>query len=408
VLGLRRGCAVQLIAFLLVSSPAIARDIVVDGGVPDAAAQVAVDAHVDASSLVVVTLPTLFAGRSPVIPGGGRVDLCGVAPLPVSAMQEAATKAESKMAHLEHDGAIAELDIASRALACLKEPITGANAARLYFLRGLAAYALEKDDVAKAAFRQAHAYDPAFTWDPRFPPDSQPLYREAAAAADAEPKAHFGVVPWPEGATIDVDGEAIADPHATVDVLAGEHLVQIATAASLSTVRVIVEPGVHAELILPAAVTDATTAWVATDPDDLGFLLAAATEPGDTVYVALPTGTWRREGEGFVPIATHEPPKPPKAASPTAWMRPVGIVTASAGALVAGGSLAVNRIGASKDATAEGFQAWNGRNEVAQITWPVGLGLASAGAALVGVSFALPADVHAWVGPRGIGLTLTR
>lgn len=379
---------------LLWISAARAQELVVRAelSAPAATAQVAEDAARPSDGLRAVTLPELLVGRPPVVLGQGSVELCRVEPMAATAVAEASRRAESNVLYVEYDAAMADIEAATRALGCLKEHADPRVASRLYYLRGLIAW--QRGDAAQARidFRQAHVYDPALAWDANFPPSGKAPFEEAARDVAASSTVLLDWLPVPDGVRVLVDGVEVADPGAGVHVRPGEHLVQL-VGASISTIRVRVEGG-PATLFVPNAVPESLAREVeaADAAPVLARVLAASTAPGQPVYVALPTGTWRgAAGEpAFERLATRDPHRGRRVAK-RVLLGSGGAVFVAGGALAGASFLQATSLArAAPNGTWDEYQAAVPRYERAKTRLTIGEAAAASGVVLLGVGLVLP------------------
>lgn len=106
---------------------------------------------------------------------------------------------------------------------CLTEAAETAAMTRLAFLQGVIAFGDGDKDAASRAFEEVFAVDPAYPWDPEYPPDAQLGFANAATSMAQAPRVTLSIVA-PEGAEFWLDGRPLAE--ATVEVVAGRHLIQ--------------------------------------------------------------------------------------------------------------------------------------------------------------------------------------
>lgn len=380
----------------LLTASALAGDIVVHADLkPEAAVeQASADAGVPAEGLKPVTLPELFLGRSPLVVGEGEVTLCAVAPMAMTAVAEAAKRAESNVLYVDYTAALEDIDAATKALGCLRERANVEDAARLFFLAGVIASERKDTERAFAAFRQAHVFQPGLAWDEDFPPDAKPTFEEAARSAKNDPPMRMSIRPIPDDTGITVDGRVIGSAEAGFDLATGEHLVQL-VGATITTVRVTVRPG-EATLFVPNAVVEAD-AYDFAVPERavvLSSLVATVAGKGTKTYVALPTGTWAglAGDAGFQQIAAHDPAAARKRQKKVLQL--AGGALALGGASLAGVSYAQGRgMIAEMEAPGATYAAYEdtvGPYAGARTRLMIGEGVLGAGAIVAGVGFALP------------------
>jgi hypothetical protein len=281
--------------------PCEAAERVLRAGLTDSEAvqQVAADAHIARSSLASVTLPALVAGTGPRLVGPGEVLGCageGTDP------HAAAARAQDRILAGDDPGATREVDAAIARLGCARAELAIADVARLYYLRGVAAFDLDDLAAATAAFRQARILVPDLGWDGATFRDAG---REQFMAALPAPEIELRILPSTGAARLVVDGLPFPVGPDGGRLPPGEHLVQL-LGASAATIRLRVDG--DAALLLPAEAGDEVSRWVA-DPHRAGALseLVDAFGGTDVGWVALEDGTWQRQGGAWTQVASHAP-----------------------------------------------------------------------------------------------------
>ncbi|MBW1880151.1 MAG: hypothetical protein JRI25_01380 [Deltaproteobacteria bacterium] len=396
--------------------------------------QVSEDADVERTSLRAANISDLLLTRAPVLVGSGRVDRCAGSPTTNDDVRGAAEVAEGSMAFMEYEQAVKDLDVAYQALGCLVEAVDGAVAGRILFLRGIALYHSRDLQPAKAAFRQAHLFDPALVWDDNYAPDPRPLFEGARIELADAPKQALQVIPGAEVAQLHVDGRRIGGD---VTLSPGDHLVQVG-GARVATVQVHLEAGETATLLLPSVLPPGAVAW----PDDadlggdLSTLLGAVLGKGFVVYVVYEEHTWcgttgapewemlSEEPVAEVPEPEPEVPEtapmpisaPPKAKKkhPVWWLTAPGGVAMVTGLGVSGFAYVRGKQdyrAAEEATTREQYDEVDQHYEEWRAIHGIGWLVTAGGAVLVGASMLGFVDAEVgfapWLGPDGGGLTVT-
>jgi hypothetical protein len=398
--------------------------------------QVSEHAGVERSSLRAANIGDLVLTRPPMLVGPGRVDRCTSSPATNADVRAAAEVAEGSMAFMEYDRAVEDLDAAYQTLGCLIEAVDAEVASRILFLRGVALYNSGDADGARTAFRQAHLFDPALTWDDNYAPDPLAQFEAARMALSGAPDLALRVIPGAETAQVHVDGRRIGGE---VTLSQGDHLVQVG-GTTVATVHLHLEAGEPATLLMPAIVPPGAVAWPA-DPalgPNLSALLAAVLGKGFVVYVVHEENTWRgTTGEpawetlSEEPVAEAPEPEPPPEAPETVPLpippppkpkkkHPVWWLTAPGGIAMAAG------LGTSGYAHVRGKQDWRAAEEASTreeweridehyeewraiqgIGWAITIG----GGVLVSASMLGFVDAEVglapWLGPDGGGMVVT-
>ena len=158
---------------------------------------------------------------------GGEERTCHGSPVTLDAFRGTLTEAFGHVQYVRVEAAQATLEQLDGLLPCLAEVLPREDLARIAFLEGVAwAYDGEADR-ARESFRRALLVAPELSWEPRFPPDPESLFREAAKEALRSPTTALSVSPVAlESATLWVDGVAYPAAGGDTTVAVGEHLVQ--------------------------------------------------------------------------------------------------------------------------------------------------------------------------------------
>ncbi len=158
---------------------------------------------------------------------GGEDRACHGSPVTLEAFRETLEDAFTHVQYVRVDAAQATLEQLDGLLPCLAEVLPREELARVAFLDGVArAYAGERDE-ARDSFRRALLVAPELGWEPRFPPDPESLFREAAAEALRTPTTslHVSAVAL-QRATLWIDGVAYPSAGGDTTLAEGEHLLQ--------------------------------------------------------------------------------------------------------------------------------------------------------------------------------------
>lgn len=158
---------------------------------------------------------------------GGEERTCHGSPVTLAAFRETQEEAFTHVQYVRVDAAKATLEQLDGLLPCLAEVLPRDELARIAFLDGVAwAYAGHPDE-ARESFRRALLVAPELSWEPRFPPDPESLFREAAMEALRSPTTGLRVSPVAlEDATLWIDGVAYPSAGGDTTLAVGEHLVQ--------------------------------------------------------------------------------------------------------------------------------------------------------------------------------------
>jgi hypothetical protein len=334
-----------LLALLLTS--AHAADPVLHAGDGEAAvAKVAEDTGRAPEELAAATLPDLLGGSAPLLIGGGALRTCQREPVTAEAFQQALSTAESSMAFMEYGQALSELEGAATLLGCLNTPADPTSASRLHYLRGLSFYFAEEPEAARAAWVQAHRFNPSLPWDDNFPPDGQTVFEAARALVDADEPTTLAIVPTPADGTLWLDGRQVKLDAGALSIPGGKHLAQFGT-DGVTTVQLQLAPGSSNTLVIPDALEPDAVAWVADETlrSFLSSALEVALDTGAQVYAVHEGVTWTGTAGGTtweslepLPPPTPEPaeelpPKPRR--KKTRWIFASGTAVAVVASLTA-------------------------------------------------------------------------
>jgi len=108
--------------------------------------------------------------------------------------------------------------------ACLTEPASPHDLARVSYIEGVMAHEYGEEGAARAAFAEALGIDPDYGWEPAFGPGALEAFTEVGSALSAAKRVTLEVVSNRDTA-VWVDGRALAANAA--ELAAGRHLVQL-------------------------------------------------------------------------------------------------------------------------------------------------------------------------------------
>ncbi len=192
-------------------------------------------------------------------------------------------------------------------LACLRDPVSPADAARAYFLRGIVAFDSGDEGKALQSFVQARQFDPEIAWDTAFPPRAQGVFDQATTISAEQAPASLLLVPAPPD--IRVDGRLASTTGSQLTLGPGRHLVQLGP-EPMTTFQVELQAGSEATLVVPAMVDEHALREIATDDRvALSAALGALLGEGQLVFVAVPGGIWKGSagGRAWEQIVATEP-----------------------------------------------------------------------------------------------------
>ena len=110
--------------------------------------------------------------------------------------------------------------------ACLSEPVATHDLARPAYLMGVVEFSDDNEDAARQAFSEVLAIDPAFKWDPEYPPAAELFFGKVAAEV-AEGGQSVVRVAASEASTVMIDGQPLGTPLDGVQLTPGRHLIQV-------------------------------------------------------------------------------------------------------------------------------------------------------------------------------------
>lgn len=276
---------------LALIAAAWADPVVHDSDADTARARAAAVAHVDPATLEPVALATLVA-RSPVGLGGARVVPCTDAPTRPADVESHLKEAAGAYLYMESEKAALQVGLANAAMGCLAEPLDPVLGSRIFYLRGLIAFAANDMPAAEAAFYRARVFVPDLSWDDDFAPDARPLFeRTGVQLKVAEPVWLTMVPPNPPGG-IRVDGKAVDVVEGRVALAPGPHVVQL---GQQPVITLNVDLKSEGTLVVPSLLPADSLAW-AGDPgrrEALSATFAATLQRDTQVYVTHADGVWK-------------------------------------------------------------------------------------------------------------------
>lgn len=308
--------------FLWVASTALAVDIAVhpdDEASEDAAAVVAGAAGLPPDSVAAIPVTQLVSGRSPVLVGNGRLEVCTSPPAQARSIEESVQAARGAMAYMDYEAAITDLERAEARLGCAVDPIEARTAAQLQYLIGMVALYSRDDDMAAAMFSNAVAIDPEFPWDDTFAPDGQPLLEQARSTTATADKVELMVHPVMPAGQLRIDGELLPDPAARAHLSPGLHILQLGT-EPLTTLRVSASAGETITVVAPGMLAADALPWVHDEirGPSLSAVLQASVAADAPPWVVLGNEAWRAGADGtwamtsrLVPVDEPRPASTP-------------------------------------------------------------------------------------------------
>jgi hypothetical protein len=311
------------------ASVVLAAELVLTADLPGDRAidRVVLHGEVSAAHLAATTLPALAYGLPPRASGAATLLPCD-GPVASGDVSGSAVVARDRILAGDDSGALAEVEAAFARLRCARDVVRADDVARLHFLRGVALYDLADQEAAVDAFRRARSLLSGMAWDhATFGADGSEVFDLATPTGTAL----LRVLPLPVGGKVLIDGRAYPAGPDGLDVTVADHVVQLALDTTTTAYLRVDGP---AALVLPAAVTDDVARWVQ-DPAWHGSLesVVDALAP-ETGWIALPEGTWRRNGGAYHLVAAHRPP--PRRVAAATRVLPAGLVAIAAGATLVG------------------------------------------------------------------------
>jgi hypothetical protein len=377
-------------------------DPVVHAEDPEAArARVAAAAKVDPSALEPVALATL-AARPPIGLGEARVIPCSDVRTRNADVAAHLTEAEGAYLYMESDKATTALGLANNALNCLSEPLDPALASRVWYLRGLVAFAANDAPSAEAHFYRARVFTPGLAWDEDFAPAARPLFEKTAVQLKVAEPAWLDLVPAPPAGQLRIDGRVLDAPAGRLAIPRGPHLVQLGADPPIT---LSVDLRGDGTLVVPELLPKDAVTW-AGDPlhrDALSDTLAGTLQRDANVYVTDGAAVWHVHAgrddwsqiagpKARANVADKPAPKPLGKRAAGRWL-----MVGGGAILAAGGAWAGVHMAQALDAydTGTNAQTWDeylaadAAYQPARTKMYIGDGVAVAGAALLGVGVAL-------------------
>lgn len=371
---------------------------------PEAArTRVANATNADPTTLEPVALTTIIA-RPPVGLGEARVLPCTDVRTRSADVRAHLTEAEGAYLYMESEKAGTALGLANNALNCLAEPLDPALASRVWYLRGLVAFAAGDAPTAEAHFYRARVFEPGLAWDEDFAPAARPLFERTAVQLKVAEPAWLDIVPAPAPGQLRVDGRVAEAPAGRIAIPRGPHLVQLGLDLPIT---LSVDLRGDGTLVVPELLPPGALAW-AGDPMQQGALstaLAGTLQRDASVYVTDGTSVWRvhagrddwaqlagPRAKTTTVKAERPAPKPLDKRAAGRW-----IMAGGGAILVAGGTWAGIHMAQAWQAYDAGtnagtwseYQAADAAYQPARTKMYIGDGVAVAGAALLGVGVAL-------------------
>ncbi len=395
-----------LIAGLI--SRAEAGDLVLHAGDPSVASAALATVYPDRDSGTydLRTVSEWLAGK-PITLTAGTFDVCAKAP---ARPWKDALAAAIKPIDDDLDFATAKplLDEARAAMVCDTGPLDTAAAAKVEYLRGVAAHFAKDGDASVAAFGRALMIDPALPWDASYPPSARARFEEAKKGL---PSTKTSLAILPRTAMVRVDGRLVELVDGKIEVLDGTHVLQVGDQNPV-TLRVTFAGVGAASLAVPAAVPADATQW-ASDPILVADLarFASLYTPGIPVLVVAGTDVYSGGNNALTFMRVAPPEK--KAGSVVA----VSLLGAGGALFVGGAAVSLAALGIGNSAIDEGDSAvtyddWTAaetKYKGARGLLFTGWGVSAAGVALAGVGgalFASETTVGPMILPGGGGLVL--
>jgi hypothetical protein len=385
----------------LLLSRALAADAVVHDGTDATGTltRVAEQAGVASATLRAVSLTELVSGRPAAWQGGGALRPCTGPPTTNAVVKRSLDLAAGAVAYMEFGSARAALDTAVADVACLSEPVDTTLAARAWFLTGIVTDAAGDAAGSRAAFLQAHAFQPGLPWDENFAPAARPAFDAAAGEQKAAATVNVALMPPAPAVPLRVDGRVVAPQDGRLPIPAGAHLLQIGD-APVTTYRLDVASSAPGTLVLTPLLDASALSWAGEGErrGALAGMLQGALGTDGNAYVVTDTVLWRLRlsNAAWDVVGAGATPKSAKATKAPAGPFPTGRVLAGSGValVLAGGAFAgVNYSTAmdvygeiadagTTDELATAYQKAGGR-------YQAGLVVTGAGAALVATGFAV-------------------
>lgn len=373
-----------------------AGDLVLHAGDPAAASAAlgVVYPNADSESYDLRTVSEWLAGK-PITLTAGTFEVCAKAP--ARPWKDALAAAQKPIDEdLDFSAAKPLLDEARAAMVCSTEPLDAPAAAKVEYLRGVAAHFAKDGPTAQAAFVSALTIDPNLAWDPSFPPSARTRFDDARKDVPAT-KTSLAVIP--RTALVRIDGRTVEPVAGKVEVADGTHIVQIGEQNPV-TLRVTFAGVGAASLAVPAAVPAEATAWVA-DPVLSGDLarLASLYTPGVPLLVIAGADVYTG-GNNSLTFSRGVPPEKKAGVAAFALLGSGGALFVS-GAVVSVAALGIGNAAIDDGDAAATYDDWvvaESKYKGARGLLLTGWGITAAGVALAGVGGALFAS-DTTVGP---------
>jgi hypothetical protein len=265
---------VQLIALGVLAVAAARADTPVlhDADLSAAVEGVSIDANVRAWELAPADISEVLVGSEPAILGADQPAQCATPGATNGTLRDLLGVAQKKGLQLQWDAVRERTAEAVGLLGCLVDPLDASLASDIFFLQGFAAAQAGDPLLANRAFARSLATSPGRGWDEKYPPDSQDVFESTKAAVAAAGKGSLHLGPGIDPAAVWVDGKPLTAAPGSVELLVGEHVVQVLRPAVKSFV-VRVETDVPVVLAVPS---ELKAAWPKLFGDASGRAMAEA------------------------------------------------------------------------------------------------------------------------------------
>jgi hypothetical protein len=158
---------------------------------------------------------------------GAEARSCPGSPVGLNAFRATMNEAFGHVQYVRVEAALSTLERLDGLLPCLGEVLPRDELARIAFLEGVALAYADRTDEARESFRRALVVAPELPWEPRFPPATEALFREAASEALASRAAPLTVSPIALAeATLWIDGAEFPSGGGETELAEGDHLLQ--------------------------------------------------------------------------------------------------------------------------------------------------------------------------------------
>lgn len=219
---------------------------------------------------------------------------------------------------------LVELDAAELAIeraleASLCGPFQAENTWKIWFLRGVIETYREREDRARAAFRNARNADPSRPWDDTYA-DGQAWFEEALPE-----RADVRLSVLPDADALRIDGREVTGEE--IALAAGSHTLEVGSLQPLR-VRVELEGQRPAVLVVPALLPDSVLRWPQ-EPErwrDLSVIFGDLPGPPAAVGLYAPPDLWwSPAAQGPYQRLSAQQPPPARAPFPR-WAAGLGAV----------------------------------------------------------------------------------